>query len=105
MIEEDVSIEPSSLCKPQKMGYVFFPEKRNITATIDICNKLKGWVPVVKSKKIQNELSDLFMNHFETPESSYGMNDITLSANKPFFLQLVRSILGRLLGRVYWRPI
>ena len=50
------------LCIPLRPGHVLFPEKRNITATISICNQMRGKVSVVSSRRMQTELNERVRN-------------------------------------------
>lgn len=85
MVDEELDLDTKRLCKPFKMGYVLFPEKRNITANLDICHKLKGRIPVVRGKEMMYELLDLYNDHFVDTTTSQGMKHKEKRSRSSFF--------------------
>ena len=60
MVEEElVGVD---LCKPMRPGHVFFPEVRNITATIALCKNMKAKISVVESSAVEDELTMIALN-------------------------------------------
>ena len=64
MTVEDYSVD--RVCKPQRPGHVIFPEKRNFTAAVEICRKMRGQISAVDSKRTMDALVKTF-NDFPFP--------------------------------------
>lgn len=58
MVEE--SLNADQICKPLRPGHVLFPERRNMTSSIDICHKMKAKVSVVNSAHMVDELMEKY---------------------------------------------
>ena len=58
MTEVEYSVD--RVCKPQRPGHVIFPEKRNFTASVEICRKMRGRHSVADSLATQTELIKTF---------------------------------------------
>ena len=72
MVEETITTE--QMCKPLRPGHILFPERRNMTSSLDICHKMRAKVSVVDSPGMVNEL-----------QSKY---DKILGVNEPFRCKL-----------------
>ena len=70
IVEEE--IDSVDLCKPMRPGHVFFPEERNITATIALCKNMKARISVIKNSADDDELTQKALNG-PTNLSAWGM--------------------------------
>ena len=50
----------STLCVPTRPGHVLFPDKRNFSAMIDLCEMFHGTASVITDKETQDELFSMF---------------------------------------------
>ena len=67
MVEEDISLE--DICQPRRPGHVLFPEKRNATSSLSLCQKMKAQMSVPTTRAHQAVMDQIYLDHFEEIES------------------------------------
>ena len=59
---EVLDVTMDSICIPTRPGHVLFPDKRNFTAMVSLCQKFQGIPSIIKDEATLNELSTIFDN-------------------------------------------
>ena len=70
MVSEEMPSE--DICSPRKPGFVVFPEYRNITAAMSLCERMKAKMGIVTSPEVQAEMTRVYITTFSAKNSSEG---------------------------------
>lgn len=62
MVEEEMIQD--EICKPRKPGHVAFPELRNMSSSLSLCNKMRARVSIADSPKALEKMSRAFKEMF-----------------------------------------
>ena len=67
MVEEELSED--EICRPRRPGHVLFPEVRNVTSALSLCQNMKALISVVTSREQQNTMDKIYRDFFTVKES------------------------------------
>ena len=70
MVSEEMSSE--DICRPRKPGFVIFPEFRNVSAAMSICEKMRAKMGVATTPEVQAEMTRVYRATYSDKNSSNG---------------------------------